>query len=372
MRNVFDQNDQEFEDLNHPETLRYDSPAKSILPMKFIILFLTIASIALSETLVHEGEIEGAKYLIVSPKNPNGKVLLLAHGYRPEDAQLSAQIDTDSMMVKTLSNDGWVIASTSYRRNGWIIDDAFADLNALQAQVAKLHGKPSRSYILGNSMGGQIAVLAAEGKLNVDGAIGIGSALQDFPKEGYSPSLKYSPKVPLIFLINQEENRPMSETYFKKAGKQYTALWKIERPGHCNTSDREKLAAIHGLDAWLDGKDVVREKDATEPIPQHPSTAVISMAGSITHLSESWGNLTTSFVADDLATLKMKLNEALIVRVGEATQDLTLVQHYSLVPQKQGAAYLSPDGFLVLQINGDNLAKKLGVKSLDKLTISKK
>lgn len=340
--------------------------------MKIAFIFLAIVSVASAAPVVQKGEIDGAKYLILSPEKPNGKVLLLAHGYRPENAPLSAQFITDGTMATTLSNEGWVIASTSYRRNGWIIDDAFADLNALQEQVAKMHGKAGRTYILGNSMGGQIAVLAAEGKLNVDGAIGIGTAFQDFPKDDLSPLLKYSPKVPLILLINQEANRPMSEAYFKKAGKQFTALWKIERPGHCNTGDGEELAAIRGLDDWLDGKEVAREKDATLPIPNHPSTATIAITGSITHLNESWGNLTTSYVSDDLMTLNAKLNDTLVVRAGESTQVVTLVQHYSLMAEKNGAAYLSPDGFLVLQINGGNLAKKLGVKSLDKLTISKK
>lgn len=340
--------------------------------MKSLSILLAIASISSSAPLVHEGEIEGARYLILSPEKPNGKVLLLAHGYRPDDAPLSAQFKTDDMMATTLSNEGWVIASTSYRRNGWIIDDAILDLSALKNQVAKIHGKASRTYVMGNSMGGQIAALAAEGKLTVDGAIGIGSALQDFPKDDYSPLLKYSPKVPLILLINQEASRPMSETYFKKAGKEFTALWKIERPGHCNTSDSEKLAAIRGLDDWLDGKDIARERDATEPIPERPSTARITMTGNITYLNESWGNLTTSFVSDDLETLDVKLKDTLVVSAGNATQVVTLIEHYSLLPQGKGAAYLSPDGFLVLQINGGNLAKKLGVKSSDEVTISKK
>ncbi len=340
--------------------------------MKCFIILLAITSISYSAPLVHEGEIEGAKYLILSPKKPNGKVLLLAHGYRPDDAPLSAQFKTDGTMETTLSNEGWVIASTSYRRNGWIIDDAFADLKALQDQVAKLHGKASRTFIIGNSMGGQIATLAAEGKLSVDGAIGIGSALQDYPKKDLSPLLKYAPKVPLILLINQEANRPMSETYFKKAGKEYTALWKIERAGHCNTSDSEKLAAIRGLDDWLDGKDVAKEKDATEPIPKHPSTARITMTGSITYLSESWGSLTTSFVSDDLSSLGVKLKDTFVVSAGDTSQVVTLTEHYSLLPQEKGAAYLSPDGFLVFQINGANLAKKLGVKNSDEITISKK
>ena len=339
--------------------------------MKILLLYFGIISTAFSGSLVHEGEIKGARYLILSPEKPNGKVLLLANGFRPVDAPLSAQFDTTGPMAITLSKEGWVIASTSYRRNGWIIEDGLEDFAGLQEQVTKLHGQAKRTYILGSSMGGQIAALAAEGKLKVDGAVGIGSALQDYPEKNFSPLLNFSPKVPFILLINQETNRPMSESYAKKAGEKFTALWKIERPGHCNASDGEKLAAIRGLDDWLDGKDVARERDITTPIPAHPSTAQLSLMGTISNVSESWGNLTTTFVSRDLETLGVKLNDSLLVSAGDATQIVTLAQHYSLLPQGKGAAYISPDGFLILQINGSNLGKKLGVKDADKVTISK-
>lgn len=340
--------------------------------MKAYVLLLAFISSTLADNKIQEGEIEGAKFLILSPEKPNGKVLLLAHGYRPKDAPLSAQFATDGLMETTLSAEGWIIASTSYRRNGWIIDDALADLAALQAKITEVHGEANRTFILGNSMGGQIAALAVEGKLTVSGAVATGSALQDYPKKDFSPRLTYSPQVPIILLINQEANRPMSETYFKKAGEKFTALWKIERPGHCNVSDSEKLTAIHALEDWLDGKEVTREKDATEAIPQHPSSAEISLTGTITHLNESWGNLTTSFVASDVKTLQVKLGDKLLVSTGSANQVVTLTEHYSLLPQGQGAAFLTPDGYLVLQINGKNLARKLGATSSDPVTISKK
>ena len=337
--------------------------------MKALFLVLALISSTFAENQIQEGEIEGAKFLILSPKNPNGKVLLIAHGFRSESAPLSARFATDGLLETTLTGEGWVIASTSYRRNGWIIDDALKDLAALQAKVTELHGQTTRTIVLGRSMGGQIAALAAEGKLAVDGAIGIGTALQDYPKEGLSPQLTYSPKVPFILLINQEANRPMSKTYFKKAGSEFTALWKIERPGHCNASDREKLTAIHALEDWFDGKEVPREKDATEPIPQHPSTAKVSLTGTISHLNESWGNLTTTFVASDLKTLGVELGDSLLITAGEKTQVVTLTRHYSLLPQGKGAAYLTPDGYLVLQINGKNLAKTLQVSALDKVSL---
>ena len=100
-------------------------------------------------------------------------------------------------------------------------------------------------------------------------------------------------------------------------------------------------------------------------------TEPLSLTGSIAHLNESWGNLTTSFVADDLETLGVEIGDQLLIKAGRKTQVVTLAQHYSLLPQGEGAAYLTPDGYLVLQVNGESLAKKLRVKASDELTLLK-
>lgn len=340
--------------------------------MKYILLILITISPLFSESKLHEGEIDGAKYQILSAEKPSGKVLLLAHGYRKKDQPLSAGFDTDGVMAKSLLADGWTIASTSYRRNGWIIDDALTDLRSLQDKVAKIQGKPAFTLVIGNSMGGQIAVLAAEGGLKIDGAITTGAALQDYPKRGMSPKITFAPKVPVILLINQEANRPLSVNYQKKAGDKLCALWKIERPGHCNVSDVEKLSAIRALEDWKAGKEVARHKDATAPIPDHPSTATqsgSSLIGKASHVSGSWGNITTTFVNGDLKKLGVELQDKLIVSTGEKSQILILARHYNEVPQGKGAAFLTPEGYLRVQLNGGSLAKKLGVEKDAELTL---
>ncbi len=62
------------------------------------------------------------------------------------------------------------------------------------------------------------------------------------------------------------------------------------------------------------------------------------MAGAITNLSESWGNLTTSFASSDLETLGVKLKETLVVSAGDATEIVTLTRHHSLLPRGKGTA----------------------------------
>lgn len=339
--------------------------------MKVLVLLLATLTVAWSQPKLHEGEINGAKYQILVAEKPSGKVLLMAHGYRGKDNPLSADFDHEGLFAQSLLSEGWTIASTSYRRNGWIIDDALADLRALQEKVVSLQGKSTTTtFIIGNSMGGQIAVLAAEGALKIDGAVTTGAALQNFPKSGFTPKLTFAPKVPVILLINQEENRPMSVNYHKKAGDQSCALWKIERPGHCNVSDAEKLAAVQALEDWKAGKHVPRQKDATSPIPDQPSTATKAVIGKVGHISESWGNITTTYVSGDLKTLGADLMDKLVIRAGTKSETLILAQHYSEVPRGNGAAYISPEGYLRIQIFGKSLAKKLGVKKGEQLILS--
>ncbi len=338
--------------------------------MKAIILLLATLTVVWAQPKLHEGEIDGAKFKILVPEKPSGKVLLLAHGYRGKDNPLSADFDEKGDLEQSLLGKGWTIASTSYRRNGWIIDDALVDLRALQQKVSSIQGKPNTTFMIGNSMGGQIVVLAAEGALNVDGVITTGAAFQNYPKAEITPKLSYKPKAPVILLINQEVNRPMSVNYFKKAGNTHCALWKIERPGHCNVADAEKLAAIQALEDWKAGKPVTHEKDATTPVPSKPSTAATVLMGKASRVSESWGNITSTYVKSDLETLGAKLNDKLLLTVGNKSQILIVARHYSEVPRGKGAAYITPEGYLQLMISGDSLAKKLDVKKEDKLSLS--
>ncbi|MGJ8658144.1 MAG: SAM hydroxide adenosyltransferase [Akkermansiaceae bacterium] len=339
--------------------------------MKLFAIFLLTVSFSWAQPVLHEGVIDGAKYKILAAEKPSGKVLFLAHGYRGEDAPLSADFDMKGTMARSLTSEGWTIASTSYRRNGWIIEDALDDIKALQTKVETIQGKAKISYILGNSMGGQIAILAGEGALEIDGVLTTGAALQNFPKKGLSKKISYAPKVPIILLINQEANRPMSEHYFKKAGEENCALWKIERLGHCNVSDLEKVEAIKALERWHAGKAVLRQKNATLPTAEHPSTASFALMGSASNVSESWGNIETSFVKGDLTKLEAELNDKLLVSVGAKSHAVTLARHYSEVAKGQGVAYITSEGFLEVMIFGERLAEKLKAKAGDRIVLSK-
>ncbi len=132
------------------------------------------------------GEIDGAKYTIKLPKSWNGTLLLYSHGYRfatpaPPDfsaVQTNAQVSStdadgtgsDPVSQKLLA-EGYALAGSSYKSNGWAVGDGVTAGEQLHDKFVQLVGKPNRTYVWGDSLGGLITeVIAEQNPSWVDGA----------------------------------------------------------------------------------------------------------------------------------------------------------------------------------------------------------
>jgi pimeloyl-ACP methyl ester carboxylesterase len=132
------------------------------------------------------GDIDGAKYTIKLPQKWNGTLLLYSHGYRfaepappsfdavETNAQVSST-DNDGTGSDTLSTQllaaGYALAGSSYETNGWAVEDGVKAGKDLHDQFVKLVGKPKRTYVWGDSLGGLVTELLAENNPDwVDGA----------------------------------------------------------------------------------------------------------------------------------------------------------------------------------------------------------
>jgi pimeloyl-ACP methyl ester carboxylesterase len=132
------------------------------------------------------GEIDGAKYTIKMPQRWNGTLLLYSHGYRfaqpappnfdavETNAQVSSK-DNDGTGSDPLSTQllaaGYALAGSSYKTNGWAVEDGVKAGKDLHDTFVKLVGKPKRTYVWGDSLGGLITEILAEQNPNwVDGA----------------------------------------------------------------------------------------------------------------------------------------------------------------------------------------------------------
>ena len=112
------------------------------------------------------GVIDGAAYRVEVPANWNGRLVMYAHGFAGEGADLAVQ---NPPIRRHLIDNGYAWAASSYRANYYDVRAGVEDTNALALafnRIAESAGrplpKPERLYIIGHSMGGHIAGAAVE------------------------------------------------------------------------------------------------------------------------------------------------------------------------------------------------------------------
>jgi hypothetical protein len=107
-----------------------------------------------------EGEHSGANYKIIVPDTGwNGTLVVLAHGYR-DKADHPGEVDNRSAMdagftaiANGLAAQGYAVAATSYRDNGWAVKEAIHDLTVLRGLFNELVGQPETALLAGFSLG---------------------------------------------------------------------------------------------------------------------------------------------------------------------------------------------------------------------------
>ncbi len=336
--------------------------------MLLVVLFLLIPELEAAE--IEKGEIAGAKFMVAVPEGWQGQLVLLAHGYRHEGSPLEADFDPEGDLARPLLEKGWCVASTSYRRNGWIVEDAIEDVRSLYQKVEKDHGEVKRCVVIGNSMGGLIAALIAEGAVErVHGVVAIGAYLgkEKSQGEGYYDSLTWKPKVPLIFLTNMTElDHP--KHYREKAGTEKTALWEVKRAGHCNVSGAERTQALLAVNDWIDGKVPDKDKYGTLPPPDRPSTAELidgGFRGKVTDVSPAWGNVSTNLVATDFTKIGLKPGGTCWIETPKKKAEVTVCTHFSDAPRGKVAIYVDPNGWVQIAENGGRASDAFGLAEGD-------
>ena len=122
-----------------------------------------------------EGEIDGAKYKILLPKEWNGTLLLYSHGYRspvsvpPDYSPVTSKAepspgysDGGVPLARDLLSKGYALAGSGWASNGWAVSDGVKANTDLYEFFAKTVGKPERVYAWGDSLGGLVTMETAE------------------------------------------------------------------------------------------------------------------------------------------------------------------------------------------------------------------
>jgi pimeloyl-ACP methyl ester carboxylesterase len=114
------------------------------------------------------GELNGAPYTIVVPDNWNGALVVHAHGYRDradhpgEVDDRSAPATPNPALEPVLLAQGYALAGSAYKTNGWAVQDGIADTRALVSYFRGAVGTPSRTLLWGFSMGSLVTLALAE------------------------------------------------------------------------------------------------------------------------------------------------------------------------------------------------------------------
>jgi pimeloyl-ACP methyl ester carboxylesterase len=336
---------------------------------------------------IKTGEIGSAKFtLALPPGRWNKDLLLLAHGFRQESAPLIADLHPERASLKAALDEGWMVATTSYRRNGIIVADAIEDLDALRAHIANLYGEPERVILEGESLGGLIVVIMAERDPGLyHGAVVFDATL--YAKEtNMTIGLSLLPRIPLLFLSTRREVREskgyLTALVARPAPIIPPALFLIDRDGHTNINQAEHLEAFRALNAWIDqGREALpapRENeayfDATIPADPGPSTAVVhadrhGFETTVAEVDPVYGNLLLAAQAGDFQAADIAPMTYFELRANGKSFRTLYGRTFTDVPNFRWVAFPDADGRTVVSRNFANAATTAGLKAGDPVSV---
>lgn len=134
---------------------------------------------ALSGARADFGRLGGAVYQIEIPDNWNGRLLLFMHGF--EELRPEARVSPPGIRIYLIAH-GYAWGASSFSSTSSIPGRSADETAALWDFFTEKYGRPTWTYVTGQSMGGAASHIAAERYANrFDGALGLcGSAGQTF------------------------------------------------------------------------------------------------------------------------------------------------------------------------------------------------
>lgn len=116
---------------------------------------------ALAGAKAEYGQLGDAVYQIEIPDDWNHELVMWAHGFAGFGSQVSVSPPPSAMRAKLIA-EGFAWAASSYSQNGYDPGVGADDTLALKLFFEKQHGEATRTYLFGESMGGNVITLSLE------------------------------------------------------------------------------------------------------------------------------------------------------------------------------------------------------------------
>ncbi|WP_219418614.1 hypothetical protein [Pseudonocardia nigra] len=148
--------------LGAPTAAAAGPPGDEALPGYTIVLpELAPLEVDGAPTRVITGVSGSAGYAIEVPPHWNGELVMWAHGFRGNGAELTVDPPAYGLRERFVEQ-GYAWAASSYDRNGYDIASGVRSTRELAKEFGRLVDKPSRVYLAGVSMGGHITARSLE------------------------------------------------------------------------------------------------------------------------------------------------------------------------------------------------------------------
>lgn len=338
-----------------------------------------------------QGELNGAKYAIALPAQWNRQVILVAPPLRPETEPLAAGFSPEDVAYKTLFSEGWMIAKTSFRRNGIVIADGLADLDALRAYIVRKYGQPERVLVTGESLGGLVSILVAEREPRqpplYDGVLAISPLLQ-LRETPATIGLSLQPRLPILFLVNQGEIEGpkgyMASPFAHESSIVMPTVFRVARGGRANINQRERLAALRALALWVErGPTSLPRPEKKEPffdatIPTEPRPSVVTVHGNgrgfdtlVTAFAAPTGNVVLDAQPADFAGVDIRPSTWFRLVVHEKTYRVFYGRDFDSVKRNEWVLFPSAEGNFILSRNGGNAVSTAKLALGDTLSVQR-
>ena len=132
--------------------------------MKQILFFLLVTQSIFAQNIVKidSGSIKGADYKIFFPANYQKKLVMFAHGHEFMGSQPQIKKEGFELRMKPFLDRGFAVAASGYLYQGFVIPQGVDDTETLRQYFFKKYGKPDSIFMVGQSLGGGVALATME------------------------------------------------------------------------------------------------------------------------------------------------------------------------------------------------------------------